>query len=101
MSRSYKKHGEMVKQQNTRGQKKFANRRVRRHMDALPPKGKSYKKLFSSWEICDYKWIWTKEDAIREWNEAHSTPSEYKYSCASRMTLEEYLAYWEKCTKRK
>ena len=41
MSRSYKKHGEMVKQQNTRGMKKCANRHVRRHIDALPHKGKA------------------------------------------------------------
>lgn len=104
MSRSYKKHGEMVKQQNTRGMKKCANRHVRRHIDELPQKGKAYKKLFSSWEICDYKWIWTKRDAIREWYEAHypsdGSPADH-YSYPGRMSLEEYLKYWEKCTKRK
>jgi len=101
MSRSYKKH-EVCKQQNTKDMKQMANRHVRRNMTDLPLKGKAYKKLFESWDICDYKWIWTKEDAIREWNEAHSPSNKYRYKyAASCMTLEEYLAYWEKCTKRK
>lgn len=101
MSRSYKKHGEMVKQQNTRGMKKCANRHVRRHIDELPHKGKAYKKLFQSWDICDYKYIWTKGDAIKEWYEAHRPSSRYRHSYASRVSLEEYLKYWEKCTRRK
>lgn len=103
MSRSYKKHGNIVKQQNTKGMKRCANQYVRRHADELPRKGKAYKKLFESWDICDYKWIWTKQDAINEWYEANSPSSRYRYrwNIASRMSLEEYLKYWEKCTKRK
>jgi hypothetical protein len=103
MSRSYRKHGGIVKQQNTKGMKRCANQYVRRHANELPRKGRAYKKLFESWDICDYKWIWTKQDAINEWYEANSPSSRYRYrwNIASRMTLEEYLKYWEKCTRRK
>lgn len=34
--------------------KRYANKVVR-HYNHLPIKGKLYKKLFSSWDICDYK----------------------------------------------
>ena len=57
MSRSFKKH---PYQADTEGStwrkfsKKRANRRVRKSEDL--PDGKSYKKVFESWDIVDYAW---------------------------------------------
>lgn len=102
MSRSYR-HSDIVKQQNTKGMKQYANRKVRRcyKNDDLPMKGKSYKKLFQSWDICDWKWIWTKQEAIEEWNRPDGNKYYSSYLHRRYGTLEEYLKYWEKCTKRK
>ena len=94
MSRSYKKFP-VCKQQANKDSKRFANKAVRRTKDI--PNGGSYKKCFESYNICDWCYIWTKQDAIDDWNE-----SLYHYYRSKRFkTLEQYLAYWEKCTKRK
>ena len=110
MSRSYRHTVGIVKQQNTKGMKKMANKHVRRHVMELPNKGKAYKKLFETWDICDYRWSWTKEDAIAEWYKYKSNAENginpyYRHYNSWFMkqypTLEEYLKYWEKCVKRK
>lgn len=54
MSRSYK-HVPCCKD-HTRGMKKYANRYVRRNY-LVVPSGMAYKKLFCSWNICDYKFL--------------------------------------------
>ena len=54
MSRSYK-HVPCYKDHN-RGMKKCANRKIRRNY-LIVPSGMAYKKLFCSYEICDYKFI--------------------------------------------
>ena len=54
MSRSYKRVP-CCKDHN-RGMKKTANRYVRRNHLAVPS-GMAYKKLFCSWDICDYKFL--------------------------------------------
>ena len=54
MSRSYKKVP--CCKDHTRGMKKCANRFVRRNYLAVPS-GMAYKKLFCSWNICDYKFL--------------------------------------------
>ena len=54
MSRSYK-HVPCCKD-HTRGMKKCANRYIRRNY-LVVPSGMAYKKLFCSWNICDYKFI--------------------------------------------
>lgn len=56
MSRSYK-HVPCCKD-HTSGMKKCANRYVRRNY-LVVPSGMAYKKLFCSWDICDYKFIKT------------------------------------------
>ena len=109
MSRSYKHSVGWVKQQNTKGMKQVANKYVRRHVMELPNKGKAYKKLFQTWDICDWRWIWTREDAIAEWYErtaeAEQGIDSHKHHISwfvkEYPTLEEYLKYWEKCVKRK
>lgn len=94
MSRSYKKHPR-VKDAANKGMKKFANKKVR-HIKNIP-NGKAYKKVFESWDISDYNWIWTKEQAIETYNSAPDDSWIKKHY----ETLEKYLMYWEKCTKRK
>jgi hypothetical protein len=54
MSRSRKKHP--VIRDCTPGAKKIANRRVRRTLDI--PNGKSYRKVFCSWDIHDWRFRW-------------------------------------------
>ena len=94
MSRSYKKHP-FVKDPANKGMKRCANKKVRHTKDI--PNGKAYKKVFESWEISDYEWIWTKEDAIRDYQKADSNSWIKRHF----ETLEKYLIYWEKCVRRK
>ena len=94
MSRSYKKHNR-AKDPAGKDMKKFANKKVR-HTKNIP-NGKAYKKVFESWDISDYNWIWTKEEAIKEYN---SAPDD-SWIKEHYETLEKYLKYWEKCVKRK
>ena len=97
MSRSYKKT-EMVKQQNSKNMKRFANKRVRHTKDI--PSGGAYKKVFSSYDICDYKWFWTEAEALEEWYLA-TQGLDYQWILKDFHSLEEYLAYWKRCAKRK
>ena len=98
MSRSYKKFP-VRKQQADKDMKRFANKAVRRTEDI--PNGGSYKKCFESWEISDWGYIWTKQDAINNWYKAQSESRSYNWIKEHFTTLEQYLAYWEKCTRRK
>ena len=100
MSRSYK-HTDFVKDPNNKFMKRFANKKVRHSKDI--PSGGAYKKVFCSWEISDYRWRWTREEAIEEWYEHHRDPDNprNRWFVKKFETLEKYLIYWEKCTKRK
>ena len=94
MSRSYKKHPR-VKDPANKFMKKYANKKVRRTPDI--PNGKAYKKVFESYDISDWCWIWTKEEAIQNWTNARPD----SWVREHYETLEKYLIYWEKCVKRK
>lgn len=96
MSRSYR-HSNICKMQNGKNMKKFANKKVRNTEDI--PNGKAYKKCFESWDICDYKWIWTKQDAIREYEQAQQGIN-YTWLLNEFPTLESYLEYWRKCNRK-
>ena len=101
MSRSYKKHYR-AKDSSNKNMKRFANKKVRRNQNLLPSKGRSFKKLFESWEISDWNWPWTREDAIASWYEEEA--DHYKgvtWRHNNFGTLEKWLNYWEKCVKRK
>lgn len=91
MSRSYKKHPR-VKDPANKNAKRFANKKVRK-TDNIPSGG-GYKKIYCSWEISDYCWIWTKKQAIQDWEKEKGYSTRFE-------TLEEWLDYWEKCTRRK
>ena len=94
MSRSYKKHPR-AKDSAAKDMKKFANKKVRHTKDI--PNGKAYRKVFESWKISDFNWIWTKNDAIAEYEIA----DENSWIKKRYKNLEDYLKYWEKCVKRK
>ena len=90
MSRSFKRYP-ICKQQASKGMKRFANKKVRHTLDL--PNGKAYKKCFESWEISDWCYLWTENDAIREWEEYEHNHKNY--------TLKEFLNHWKKKTIRK
>lgn len=75
MSRSYRKNP--VGKDHNYGMKQCANKKVRRVLNRNPElrlKGKEYKKLFESYDICDY-WFPPKnfeeyfQSAIKRWHE--------------------------------
>jgi hypothetical protein len=94
MSRSYKKSPVCTDQQSlgTRWVKRQAAKAVRR-CDGTIANGKSYRKLFCSWDICDYRFYQTKEQAILEW--------EMNARLQSRFSKESMLRNWEKFYRRK
>ena len=53
MSRSYKHIGFCKCEKSCKIGKKFANRKVRNYKGEIP-NGKAYKKIYNSWDICDY-----------------------------------------------
>ena len=72
MSRSYKKSPFVTDKYNKRKGKHFANKRVRKldlSEDALGGKSAQYKRVYPQYDICDYCWYWTKEEAIKNWQE--------------------------------
>lgn len=70
MSRSYKKHPYGRQQDNF--YKREANRRVRHKLNAnfeLVDCGKGYRKMYPSWEICEYKSYLPYHRYSRYWSE--------------------------------
>ena len=104
MSRSYKKHPFVVDHhaRTTKERKRFANKHIRQDKD-FDINGSAYKKCRESWDICDYRYIWTREEAIEQWYAAERAADRHEYSWIRNefKTLEEWLNYWEKCVKRK
>lgn len=97
MSRSYKKNPFVTdhKRKITKYSKKLANRKFRRTLELY--QNSAYKKYNESWDICDFKWRSTKQDAI-DWYINECDNSYVKGKCP---TLESYLNYWAKCAIRK
>lgn len=59
MSRSYKKHA-YCGDKKDKELKRLANHRVRQYLKRNPKvtlKPSQFKRLFESWEICDYGWL--------------------------------------------
>ena len=103
MSRSYKKNPYVTdRSQGTKPMKRLANQKFRRKIacDEDMPARPAHKKYTESYDICDYRWRMTREDAIRWYqNEMEHEASEYfkkRYP-----TLEAWLKYWDKCYRRK
>ena len=66
MSRSRKKTWGWTDHQtpNSKQQKRFTNKTVRRSWDI--PNGCAYKKLYCSYDICDYKFLYFSMIEVRE-----------------------------------
>lgn len=100
MSRSFKKNPFVNdhKRKVTKHNKRMANRKIRRTMsfDLLSDRA-FYKKATESYDITDYCWIWTKQDAIDSFYESKRST----YLNDMYPTLESWLNYWEKCVRRK
>lgn len=103
MSRSYKKNPYCTdyNRGSTKQSKRRANHVLRRKLalEKDMPSRIQHKKYTESWNICDYKWRMTKEEAI-EWYKYHSNDAT-EYFRKRYPTLEDWLSYWEKCYKRK
>ena len=62
MSRSFKK-SLVAKDKNNKYNKRCANKRVRRYDDIIS-NGKHYKKIYESYDICDYAFMALNEDEV-------------------------------------
>lgn len=56
MSRSYKKYPAGKAEKSCKIGQRFANKKVRKYSHVIP-NGNSYKKIYESWDICDYKYV--------------------------------------------
>ena len=107
MSRSYKKNPYVTdKSAGTKSMKRIANRTVRRRVkdDEDMPARLQHKKMTESWNICDYKWRMTREEAIQWYNEQlewQKNKDSLSFFLKRYPTLEAWLKYWEKCYVRK
>ena len=104
MSRSYKKNPYVTdhKRNSTKESKRIANRRVRRRLrqDEDMPARLQHRKMVETWDICDYKWRTSKEEAI-VWYKEQVRNKPNGYLAKNYPTVEDYLNYWEKCHRRK
>ena len=98
MSRSYKKNP-IVKDCN-KGEKKIANRKVKAMLkqdpNAIGQNG-NYKKVYEQWEISDWAFRMTEQDAIDWYNKW----SKEDYIIKEYPTLQDWLNYWKKSYKGK
>ncbi|QHW35182.1 hypothetical protein GZH47_19525 [Paenibacillus rhizovicinus] len=90
MSRSFKKTP-VCKDPCSKWMKRQASKAVRRY-DADLNAGGGYRKVFCSWNLCDYRFIQTKQQAALEWE---------RDIAYRRHTLEQALMNWHKYYRRK
>jgi len=104
MSRSYKKNPFVTDHRcgTTKELKRLANRTVRRHVNEMEdmPSRLPHKKMTETWDIHDYSWRMTREEAI-EWYRYQMEHKASEYFKKRFPTLEAWLNYWEKCHRRK
>lgn len=97
MSRSYKKHPYYTDGTNGRViQKKWANKKVRKYTKEIE-NGRSYKKLFCSWNIHDYKYRQTWQEA----KEQYENSEFFQWNQKRYPTLKDFYKYWIKYHKNK
>ena len=93
MSRSYKKPP--YSGGNCSDMKRFANQKVRHSKDI--PSGKAYRKLFPTWNICEYGSMETFGEFVARIN---NRPLRYWYKPDNRTEKELYIE-WHSMYKRK
>uniref|UniRef100_A0A4Y8Q2S8 Uncharacterized protein n=1 Tax=Paenibacillus athensensis TaxID=1967502 RepID=A0A4Y8Q2S8_9BACL len=96
MSRSVKKSPVYTDHRTpgTRWSKRRASKAVRRFRGEVQD-GKWYRKLYCSWNICDYRFFQTREQAVQEWETA---PDSWFRKSPTRALM---LQYWAKMYRRK
>lgn len=106
MSRSYKKNPYVTdhKRRWTKESKRLANQSFRQQIarDEDMPARPQHKKYTESWNISDYAWRMTKEEAIA-WYEKRINDESLRGDYVRKRfpTLESWLNYWEKSYRRK
>ena len=96
MARSMKKNP--VSTDGRNGQKiskRFANKTVRKFDNDIP-KGKFYKKLYCSYDIHDWIFRWSWEEAKKEYE-----TNPWPHWINKYPTLKDFYNYWSKYHKRK
>ena len=104
MSRSYKKSPWVTDhtRRTTKESKRLANRIVRRRLKRGEdmPSRLPHRKMTETWDICDYRWRMSEEQAI-EWYNHYSEDEASDYFKKHYPTLEDWLEYYKKCYVRK
>lgn len=77
----------------TRLLKRQASKAVRRFIGNVQ-NGKWYRKLYCSWDICDYRFYRTRQQAIHEWETSPSPRGQL-------LTQTEVIKEWAKYYRRK
>ncbi|WP_223070222.1 hypothetical protein [Paenibacillus caui] len=95
MSRSVKKSPVWTDHHTpgTRWSKRQASKAVRRFTGDVQ-NGKWYRKLFCSWDICDYRFFKTRQQAIHEWKTS-------RWQRDRLLTQAEVIKDWDKLYRRK
>lgn len=70
MSRSYKHVPCWT--DHTKGEKRLANKKVRRSSDLIPS-GNFYKKIYCSWNICEFRFVQTFNSYKKSWTRRESS----------------------------
>ena len=101
MSRSYKRFPTV--KDHCKGQKQLANKKLRRNKNKyILMQNGEYKKHYEQWEICDWNWYWSKQDAIDSWYEEENPHYEgVAWRHKNYKTLENWLNYWARISYRK
>lgn len=96
MSRSYKKHPFCTDHhvKTTKEKKRFANKKIR-HTKNIP-NGRAFRKIYETYDICDWKNRWTWEEALADWNSNKTS-----YLNTHYLTLKNFYRYWLKCCRMK
>ena len=90
MSRSYKHNPfSTVRASNAKYWKRLANHKVRRCKEI--PKGNGYRKIYESWNICDWTYYESKYVAAAWYKEVTAEDYHNKYWVNKYPTFEDYI----------
>ena len=106
MSRSYRKNTFVVDRHGRNIRRKFFKRYHNKSLRNLlknvdySVNNSSHKKYTDSWGICDYRWYWSKKDAISEYynmiHNEHINPVRYSWFFRKYPTLKSWLKNYNK-----
>lgn len=107
MSRSYKKSPYVTDhhRKSSKINKRIANHSFRQRLNEFDedmPARPQHRKYTESYNICDYKFRMSREEAVK-WYEKRIKDDSLRGDYVRRRfpTLESWLNYWEKCYRRK